>query len=92
MCICKGYGLLWIGYESGEPRDLALCTCRQGAFLRQQHERHPEWLRAVYRLSEGQQVGPIEAYQEQPIVEAMHPAPEPAFLAAGKAAKPKAKL
>lgn len=65
-CVCRGAGVVKIGYESGEPFDLAICQCREGQRLRGQHVQHPEWLPMAYKLTPANRIGWVEDFSTTP--------------------------
>lgn len=83
-CRCGDKGLLRIRYESGEPDDLAICTCRHGQYYRATYARHPEVFTAWW--PDVSYVGLIEEFEDDPVpaVEAE----DESFLAAGRTMKP----
>lgn len=82
-CRCGEKGLLRIRYESGDPDDLAICTCRRGQFYRQTFAQHPQ---AFYAwVPDVGYVGLIEEFDDEPAIEQ---AEDESFLAAGRTVKP----
>lgn len=68
---CGDAGAVTVNYESGEARDLGICTCRAADFLRRVYATNPELLQARY----GAQVDRIRLLEELvDDVTAAHPA------------------
>lgn len=79
---CANRGVLVLRYKSGEPFDLAVCTCQAGAYWMAQGE---SWIRQHFNLDATHQVGSLADIEDE------SPPLSGDFLAAGEIA-PRAKL
>jgi len=63
--ICRGHGVVVIRYHTGEPFDLAVCTCAKGDCFRE--ENGVAFLRHRFHLGPANRVGGLENFDvEQP--------------------------
>lgn len=79
---CADKGLIRVAYESGEPFDVAICTCRHGRVWRQGGE---ALVRQRMNLTAEHQVSYLEHVEDEPAA----PTAEPDFIAAGRTRKVK---
>lgn len=80
--LCGGRGAIRVQYESGEPFDLALCSCSLGLNFRKFSD---GFLRDAFHLAPDHRIGFLEHFSDEA-------ASVPDFTAAGREPTPRAKL
>lgn len=90
---CADKGLIRVAYQSGEPFDLALCSCRFGRFFRDIPDRILRtWLAGPNQppLPEAHQIGLMEDFEDGAAV--APPIEPPDYTRATKQVMKRAKL